>query len=157
MPHSQRDLLHTLERQGLKRDDDRLRYVMEQLLEDDTPMMFGEFEKIRKKWNLIDRALTNQLVLPDFEGFCGDVYEIYEDTKKDRSGANADYIPQLASVNPELYGVSVCTIDGQRYDCGDCDHFFCVQSCSKPITYMIAHEAYGEEKVRGKGVHRGHP
>ena len=117
------------------------------LKEDDAPLSYGEFEKIRKKSNLIDCALTEQLVVPDFEDFCGDVYEIYEETKKDTSGENADYIPQLARVDPELYGVSVCTIDGQRYDVGDSHHYFCVQSCSKPITYMIAHESLGEEKV----------
>ena len=117
------------------------------LEQDDAPLSYGEFEKIRKKSNLIDSALTSQLVLPDFESFCGDVYEIYEETKKDESGANAAYIPQLARVDPNLYGVSVCTIDGQRYDVGDSDHYFCVQSCSKVITYMIAHEEHGEEKV----------
>ena len=30
----------------------------------------------------------------------------------------AAYIPQLAKSNPDLWGVSLCTVDGQRWDAG---------------------------------------
>ncbi len=33
-------------------------------------------------------------------------------------GVSADYIPQLASVNPEQLAISVCTVDGQRFHIG---------------------------------------
>ena len=64
-----------------------------------------------------------------------------------RTGNNADYIPQLAKVNPEQWGVGVCTIDGQRWFTGDTDVRFCVQSCSKVITYAMAQTLHGSEIV----------
>jgi glutaminase len=56
-------------------------------------------------------------------------------------------IPQLAKVNPEFFGVAVCTIDGQRFSVGDVQVPFCVQSCSKVVTYAIAQSLHGPNKV----------
>ena len=39
------------------------------------------------------------------------------------------------------------TVDGQVFQIGDIDQKFCVQSCSKPITYGIALDNYGEDVV----------
>lgn len=41
----------------------------------------------------------------------------------------ASYIPQLARFNPDLWGVAVCSVDGQRYDIGDTSMNFTMQSC----------------------------
>ena len=62
-------------------------------------------------------------------------------------GGVATYIPQLAKVDPKLFGLSVCTTDGQRLNIGDTDYEFCIQSCCKPINYCIALEEHGVEKV----------
>lgn len=50
-------------------------------------------------------------------------------------------------MNPEYWGVSVCTIDGQRFSIGDTSIPFTLQSCSKPLTYAIALDRLGQEVV----------
>lgn len=41
----------------------------------------------------------------------------------------ASYIPQLARFHPDLWGVAVCSVDGQRYEIGDTTTNFTMQSC----------------------------
>ena len=44
------------------------------------------------------------------------------------SGVPAQYIPQLARGDPTKWGVSLCTIDGQRFSIGDTKDNFSLQS-----------------------------
>ncbi|MGM8887211.1 glutaminase, partial [Psychrobacter sp. 1U2] len=46
-------------------------------------------------------------------------------------GKVADYIPQLAHVDPNQFGISVATPDGQVYSAGDASKPFSIQSISK--------------------------
>ena len=62
-------------------------------------------------------------------------------------GAPAAYIPQLAKVDPSLFGISICTVDGQRFHYGDYAKPFCIQSCVKPLIYGMAVEEHGQVKV----------
>ena len=73
--------------------------------------------------------------------------KVYGELKGCKKGKVADYIPQLAKVNPDLFGISVCTIDGEFYSVGDVDNEFCLQSCSKPMSYCIARETLGSDVV----------
>ena len=43
--------------------------------------------------------------------------------------------------------ISVTTVDGQHFSNGDADKQFCIQSCSKPLSYLIALNEFGEEYV----------
>ena len=50
-------------------------------------------------------------------------------------------------MSSNYWGVSVCTIDGQRFSIGDVNIPFTIQSCSKPLTYGIALDLLGAEIV----------
>jgi glutaminase len=62
-------------------------------------------------------------------------------------GEVATYIPELSKANPEWFGISVVTLDGHEYGCGDAEAPFTIQSVSKPFVYGMALEAHGEDYV----------
>ena len=65
-------------------------------------------------------------------------------------GNVATYIPELAKANPDWFGLSVVTADGQVFDIGDAQQTFTIQSVSKPFVFGLALEEHGREKVLTK-------
>jgi glutaminase len=53
-------------------------------------------------------------------------------------GKVADYIPQLAAVDPAQFGIAVATVDGRQFVAGDADARFSIQSVSKVFTLTLA-------------------
>ena len=53
-------------------------------------------------------------------------------------GKVADYIPQLATVDPRHFGIAVVTVDGKAYVAGDAEMPFSIQSISKVFTLTLA-------------------
>ncbi len=96
---------------------------------------------------ILKKIFQRDLIIPNFLKFTSYIDDIYEKTINDNSGNLANYIPQLAKVDPSKYGISICTIDGQCYNKGDTSDYFCIQSCCKPINYGIALEENGSSKV----------
>ena len=97
--------------------------------------------------SLKERVQGGHLKIPDFQDFETKVTEVFETVKKIEGGENANYIKELALADPELFGFSLCTIDGQRLGLGDSERDFTIQSTVKPVLYGMALEAFGEEKV----------
>ena len=64
-----------------------------------------------------------------------------------QDGEVATYIPQLSKANPEHFGIAILSTNGQIFECGDTGHLFTIQSISKPLTYGMALENFGEEAV----------
>ncbi len=145
---ARRVLPDALARNGLRSDDVRLAESTERLAaHPDDAVLDAEqlLDVIRPNVSLIERAIRGNLIVPDFPALCDDIRDIYDRTKKNESGEVADYIPQLARVPGKHFGVSICTIDGQRLSIGDTRIDFSVQSCTKPINYCIALEEHGED------------
>ncbi|KAI8613091.1 glutaminase-domain-containing protein [Chytriomyces sp. MP71] len=98
--------------------------------------------------DVVGRAFAGTLAIPDFQHFANGVKSIFEDIAKQPTvGSVASYIPQLASVDPGLFAVSFCSVDGQRFNLGDSNVDFSIQSCCKPVSYSIALEELGATKV----------
>jgi glutaminase len=78
------------------------------------------------------------------------VDEAYAKFKDVREGKNADYIPALAKVPSELFGVVIATREGVLVAAGDVDYTFSIQSVSKPFTMARIMDQQGYEAVREK-------
>src|SRR5512139_1730311 len=55
----------------------------------------------------------------------------YAQFKDLKEGANADYIPALAKVDSNIYGIALVTADGRVYTKGDITSEVSIQSISK--------------------------
>ena len=82
-----------------------------------------------------------------WNALCNNITQIYNNVKSNADGDVASYIPQLAKVDPDLFGISIQTLDGKVFNIGNTDNKFCIQSCSKPISYCLALQEHGLEHV----------
>jgi glutaminase len=57
---------------------------------------------------------------------------------KQTDGVVATYIPELARMDPDLFGVAISTLDGAVYAAGDAEAPFTIQSVSKPFVMALA-------------------
>ncbi len=53
-------------------------------------------------------------------------------------GQVADYIPELAAVNPNQFAISVALPNGQTYSSGCAQQLFSIQSISKVFSLTLA-------------------
>lgn len=144
------NLITALQNRGIRLNDPRLIATADKLvqLSDNDKIDFDQFVAIVKNnVSLIEKTLCGNLIIPDFSDFCQTLDAIYAKVLPNKAGALPTYIPQLSRVNPEQFGVSACTIDGQMHLLGDAATYFCVQSICKPINYCLVQQEHGEEKV----------
>ena len=71
----------------------------------------------------------------------------YDRYKALKEGANADYIPALAKVDPSIYGIALVTVDGKVHTAGDIRSEVSIQSISKVFTLAKVIEEQGPEAI----------
>src|SRR5438045_31051 len=71
----------------------------------------------------------------------------YTKYKTLKEGKNADYIPALAKVDPNLFGVALVTTDGKVYTAGDIKTEVSIQSISKVFTMAQVIQEQGLDSV----------
>jgi glutaminase len=64
-----------------------------------------------------------------------------------KEGKNADYIPALAKVDPNLFGIALITADGKVYTAGDIKTEVSIQSISKVFTMAQVIQEQGLDSV----------
>ena len=141
-------LKDALNNSGLKLSDNRLQSLFKRLDAHGDKIVFEDFISIiRTSGLLVEKALRGQLALPDFNDFSKNIDKIFEEVKKIKTGELASYIPPLAEVDPDQFGIAIVTTDGQIYQRGDSQKDFSFQSMCKPFNYCFAIEALGLEEV----------
>eukprot|EP00494_Astrolonche_serrata_P024155 UN24413 len=145
--------IESIEATGLTRDDPRLTQIYKRLekingIRKDVKIDMDQFvELIRGNSVLIGKAMKGNLIIPDFPDFCREIDLLHKKVEKMDGGSVATYIPALAQQDPKLWAISTCTIDGQEYSVGNSTKHFCIQSCCKPIAYLIAAQENGFDFV----------
>src|SRR3954471_14658461 len=75
------------------------------------------------------------------------VNNAYDQFKTLKEGKNADYIPALAKVDPNLFGIALTTVDGKTYTAGDIKTEVSIQSISKVFTMAQVVQEQGMESI----------
>ena len=79
-----------------------------------------------------------------------DIKLIFEKCKHIKGGKNAEYIPELAKVNPNIFAISVFTVHGIKYDIGDFTKEIAIESVSKVFTLACALKKFGPKVLKEK-------
>jgi glutaminase len=87
--------------------------------------------------------------LPGWDDVESLVQAAYRRYSLNRDGTVADYIPVLAEIDPDLFGICVAQVDGGAlHSAGDVDTEFSIQSISKAFVYALVCEEFGHGTVR---------
>ena len=76
--------------------------------------------------------------------------EAYNKFKDLKEGKNADYIKELARVDPNIFGIAIVTTDGKIYTKGDITSMVSIQSVSKVFTLAQVIEEQSAQAIEEK-------
>ena len=75
------------------------------------------------------------------------LHSLLESLESVREGEVAQYIPTLATAEPDRFGVALATVTGRLHSAGDDQTEFTIQSISKPFSYAAALSDRGVDAV----------
>ena len=75
--------------------------------------------------------MDKKITIAQIKEVAQQAYDLY---KTNTDGKNADYIPYLANINKNLFGISICLLNGQTIEVGDSEYRFGIESVSKVHT-----------------------
>jgi len=84
---------------------------------------------------------------PDVQAAVDAAYAKYKGLQE---GKNADYIPALAKVDPNLFGIAIVTADGKVYTAGDIRTEVSIQSISKVFTAAQVVQEQGLDSIANR-------
>jgi len=91
----------------------------------------GQATKTQRAAQTAARTASGTLAPENIQRALNAAYEKYKSLQE---GKNADYIPALAKVDSNLFGIALVTPDGQIYTAGDTTTEVSIQSISKVFT-----------------------
>jgi len=149
-------LLREIKNSGLRRNDPRLAESMHKIerLTESVPETGDIYLSLTDLKNIIKdnivmmrNALFGDFVIKEFPEFCTIVDEIYWTCRTNTGGQVSSYLPHLSRQTKDMWGVALCTIDGQRHAIGDVHVPFTIHAGGRPINYALAVNQFGENVV----------
>src|SRR3954468_5558759 len=92
-------------------------------------------------------AQGNTMTKANIQKALDDAFNKFKDLQE---GKNADYIKELANVDPNIFGIALVTTDGQVYTKGDISSMVSIQSVSKVFTMAKVIDELGAQVVQDK-------
>jgi glutaminase len=91
----------------------------------------------------------SQIILnkQNIENTLNEAFNKFKDLKE---GKNADYIQELANVDPDIFGIAIVTAEGAIYTKGDITSMVSIQSISKVFTMAKVIEQEGPQFLEDK-------
>jgi glutaminase len=93
----------------------------------------------------VRRAKMPDCGMTDLAKLLADIATDMADVPTPERGKVADYIPGLAKVSADHFGIAIVLADGRQFAAGDAETPFSIQSISKAFTLTMALRSHGDE------------
>ncbi|XP_055011347.1 glutaminase liver isoform, mitochondrial-like [Boleophthalmus pectinirostris] len=134
---------------GLQRSDPRLResfFHMRKLQDSDGTIDKNSFHRcVTGSVSLILKALQGRFVIPDFSTFTEETQKLFSSCKQLSSSSAQE--KENDGADSVKWGVSICTVDGQRLSLGDWSSPVVLGELMWPLVYGVAVDLLGADLV----------